>query len=307
LKQVFGGHPTQDTVQADPFITGSVASLCDMKVAKPINCGAAFLWALISSTDRNLYQEESSGLRYLDANRRMYTSKAFKVMGAPQDNYMALTPGKKIPPKELVYDVADTPHCVGSEYMAQRKAAKPDDENQPAPIEPRALAGLRDDDVLYIFGHGNHRGGMLVYKVPVPSSHPVQDGQQAEQPGVCAHGTHYERWYVDPNALAALLRDDGPPITHKYIEMWMCYGAGVAISGEQTVQTFCGRLAGNLGSFGYHKIQVRGVIGLTYPDLSINPSLTPREGNLIINAAVNNNVNPTASGHAKLYPSFAAK
>jgi hypothetical protein len=198
LKRVYGGRDGQNFVEPDPFITGSVASLCDLKGATPINCGTAFLWALISSTDRNLYQEESTGLRYFDANRKMYTSKAFKVMGAPQDNYAALTPGKKIPPKELVYDVPDTPHCVGSEYMAQRKAAKPDEGNQPAPNEPRALAGLRDDDVLYIVGHGNHRGGMLVYKVPVPSSHPVQDEQQAKQQGVCAHHTHFERWYVDP-------------------------------------------------------------------------------------------------------------
>jgi hypothetical protein len=267
---------------------------------------------MITSAERDVYTSASSGVRYLDRDRKMYTSKAFKLLGAPQDNYMGLKPGKPNPPKELVYDVADTPHCVGSEYMAQQKGKPlaPNDQNQPARIEPQALAGLQDDDILYIVGHGNQRGGTLTYKVPVPSSHPVQDEQEAErQPGVCAAGEHLEKWYVDPATLAALLVDEGLPITHKKIEMVMCYGAGMALAGEQTVQPFCQRLAGALGGYGYKRINVRGTLGLVMSDLSINPSLTPsREGgNLIINTGVKHQVKPNASGHAKLYRSFAAK
>jgi hypothetical protein len=167
-------------------------------------------------------------------------------------------------------------------------------------------------------GHGNQRGGTLTYKVPVPSSHVVQDQQVAEhQPGACPiSGTHFEKWYVDPLALAALLRDEGLPKTHKHIEMWMCYGAGVALAGEQTVQSYCQRLAGALGGFGYSRIQVRGVLGLTYPDLSINPALRPanplinareKEGQLIISTGDENKVKPNTPAHAKLYRTFAAK
>jgi hypothetical protein len=83
-------------------------------------------------------------------------------------------------------------------------------------------------------------GPKSAYKVPVPSSHVVQDGQVAEhQPGARP-------------VPAALLRDEGLPKTHKHIEMWMCYGAGVALAGEQTVQSYCQRLAGALGGFGLH-------------------------------------------------------
>jgi len=248
----------------------------------------------------------------------MYTSKAFKVLGAPQDNYMALTAGTRTAPKELAYDRGEDPHCIGSEYSAQRKPAEPADQNRPARIELLPLEHLRDDDILYIVGHGNQRGGTLTYKVPVPGSHRVQDARVPErQPAVCTvPDKHFEKWYVDPTALAALLRDEGLPKTHKHIEMWMCYGAGMALAGEQTVQSYCQRLAGALGGFGYKRIQVRGVLGLTYPDLSINPALRhfdpssdgpEKAGQLIIPVGDENRVMPNTAAHGKLYRTFAAK
>jgi len=88
----------------------------------------------------------------------------------------------------------------------------------------------------------------------------------------------------------------------------MCYGAGMALAGEQTVQPFCQRLAGALGAFGYKKIYVRGTLGLVMSDLSINPSLTPGpQGNLIIHSGDRHKMMPNTSAHAKLYRTFAAK
>jgi hypothetical protein len=297
-------------------MTESVSTLCNQKGVVPINCGRAFRWVMITTTEMDVYTSECSGMRYLDANRKMYTSKAFKVLGAPQDNYMALTAGPRTPPKELAYDVNDVRRCIGTEYSAQRKTFDSDAQDQPARIELRPLEHLRDDDLLYLVGHGNQRGGTLCYKVPVPAYHRVQDQRVAEaQPGVCGiTSTHNEKWYVDPLALAALLRDEGLPKTHKLIEMWMCYGAGMALAGEQTVQSYCQRLAGALGGFGYKRIKVRGVLGLTYGDLSINPSLRPynpsvdapeKAGQLVISMA--DKVMPNTPAHAKLFRTFAAK
>jgi hypothetical protein len=68
---------------------------------------------MITTTEMDVYTSESTAMRYFDGDRKMYASKAFRQLGAPQDNYMALTPGKKNPPKELAYDVQDSPHCIG--------------------------------------------------------------------------------------------------------------------------------------------------------------------------------------------------
>jgi len=98
--------------------------------------------------------------------------------------------------------------------------------------------------------------------------------------------------------------------------MWMCYGAGMALAGEQTVQSYCQRLAGALGGFGYKRIQVRGVLGLTLSDLSINPALRPfnplidgqeKAGQLIISVGDENRVKPNTRAHEGLYRTFAAK
>ena len=112
---------------------------------------------------------------------------------------------------------------------------------------------------------------------------------------------------MDPLTLAALLVDDGLPITHKNIEMVMCYGAGISLSKEQTVQSFCARLAGALGAYGYKQIKIRGTVGLVMSDLSVNPSLTPRaDGKLTINTGDKHQVKPTDPGHGKLFRTFAA-
>jgi hypothetical protein len=136
--------------------------------------------------------------------------------------------------------------CTAAEYLAQPKGKVLLQNNQ-APAEPngaKPLASLQADDILYIVGHGNPLGATLTYKVPPPASHPVRDrGLGGEQPGRCANGEHLERWHVDPNTLAALLVDEGLPTTHENIEMVMCYGAGLSLTSEQTVQPFCQRLA----------------------------------------------------------------
>ena len=318
VRKVLGGKDSVNRCLPDDFRKGSVETLCNQKGVTPINCGHAFRWVMITSQEMEVYTSKSSGMRYLDADRKMYTSKAFKVLGAPQDNYMALTAGTRTAPKELAYDRGEDPHCIGSEYSAQRKPAEPADQNRPARIELLPLEHLRDDDILYIVGHGNQRGGTLTYKVPVPGFHRVQDASVAQrQPAVCTvPDKHFEKWYVDPTALAALLRDEGLPKTHKCIEMWMCYGAGMNLAGEQTVQSYCQRLAGALGGFGYKRIQVGGVLGLTYPDLSINPTLRPfnplidgreKAGQLIISAGDENKVKPNTPAHAKLHHTFGAK
>jgi hypothetical protein len=317
IKEVSGRYE-RNRCTPDPFMADSVETLCNHRGVAPINCGRALRWVMITSTEMEVYTSRSSGIRYLDKDRKMYTSKAFKVLGAPQDNYMAHTAGTRTPTKELAYNINDVPHCIGAEYSAQRRVFDQNVQNQPARVELRPLEHLHDDDLLYIVGHGNQRGGTLTYKVPVPAAHRVQDQQVAErQPAVCAvTDKHFEKWYVDPLALAALLMDEGLPKSHKEIEMWMCYGAGMTLPGEQTVQSYCQRLAGALGGFGYKRIKVRGVVGLTYGDLSINPTLRPfnpsidgpeKKGHLIISVGDENKVMPNTAAHGKLYRTFAAK
>jgi hypothetical protein len=292
-KRVHNGQVSPNMTHPDIFMTGAVGALCRSGGTTPVNCGRALRWVLLSTGDRQTYK-----------------SKAFKRLGAPQENLVGLKPGMPKPPKELEYDGDHTAQCLAAEYMAQPKRMTPAPKigNQPEKIEPKALSGLQPDDILYIVGHGNQRGGTLTYKVAPLSSHPVRDEAiDADQPGKCKEREHLERWYVDPLTLAALLVDDGLPITHKNIEMVMCYGAGMSLAKEQTVQSFCGRLAGALGAYGYKKIKVRGTVGLVMSDLSVNPSLTPRaDGKLTINTGDEHEVKPTDPRHGKLFRTFKA-
>jgi hypothetical protein len=141
----------------------------------------------------------------------------------------------------------------------------------------------------------------------------VKDG---DQPGACNNSEHLEKWYVDPTTLAALLMAEGLATTHKNIEMVMCYGAGLAASNEQTVQPFCQRLAGALFGFGYNQIKVVGAVGLVMGgDLSVNPSITPRETlekgkvkmKLIINTSRNQYVLATNANYKKLFQTFSSR
>jgi len=114
---------------------------------------------------------------------------------------------------------------------------------------------------------------------------------------------------VDPPTLAALLLAEGLPTTHKNIEMVMCYGGGLSLSSEQTVQPFCQRLAGALSGFGYKEIIVRGTVGLVMSNLAVNASLTRSDDGkkLIINYGDSHQVKPTDPGHGKLFRTFASK
>ena len=73
-----------------------------------------------------------------------------------------------------------------------------------------------------------------------------------------------------PTTLAALLVSEGLPKTHKNIEMVMCYGAGLGLSNEQTVQPFCQQLAGALAGFGYTEIKVTGADAVMYLTLTLD-------------------------------------
>jgi hypothetical protein len=292
-KRVHNGYDHSNTAYPDIFMTGAVGALCSSNGATPVNCGRTLRWVLLST-----------------GHRQTHTSKAFKRLGAPQENLLGLKPGMPKPPKELEYDVDHTPQCLAAEYMAQPKRMTPAPKigNQPEKIDPTALSGLQRDDILYIVGHGNQRGGTLTYKVAPRASHPVRDEAiDADQPGTCKEREHQERWYVDPLTLAALLVDDGLPITHKKIEMVMCYGAGIRLAKEQTVQSFCARLAGALGAYGYKQIEICGTVGLVMSDLAVNPSLTPRaDGKLTINTGAKHQVKPTDPGHGNLFRTFTA-
>ena len=110
---------------------------------------------------------------------------------------------------------------------------------------------------------------------------------------------------MGPITLAALLVDEGLPITHQNIEMVTCYGAGLSLTTEQTVQSFCQRLAGALSGFGYKQIKVRGTFGMVMgTDLSVNPSLTPaRDGKKLV-VDPNKNVELNDPRHKDLFVTY---
>jgi hypothetical protein len=123
--------------------------------------------------------------------------------------------------------------------------------------------------------------------------------------------TDRNEWHVDPTTLAALLVDEGLPITHQNIEMIMCYGTGLSLTSQQTVQSFCQRLAGALSGFGYKQIKVRATFGMAMgPDLSVNPSLTPTStlvGKKLVEKLVidpNKNVTPNDPHHQDLFVTY---
>jgi len=290
-KTVVNGS-VSDSVEDDHFMTGAVTALFESKGAAPLDCGRYLRWIQLSSMGRSTQ------------------GKAFELLGTPQQNLLALKAGDKPKaPKALQYgNGVHLQPCLATEYFAQVKGKVLPSNNQ---VQAEAngakpLAGLQAEDILYIVGHGNPLGATLTYKVPPPASHPVRDRAiGGGQPGRCANDEHQERWHVDPNTLAALLVDEGLPSSHENIEMVMCYGAGLSLTSEQTVQPFCQRLAGALSGLGYRRIKVRGAYGLVIgPDLAVNPSLRLEGKKLIINP--NRQVNPTDQDYEKLFHSFAS-
>jgi hypothetical protein len=82
---------------------------------------------------------------------------------------------------------------------------------------------------------------------------------------------------------------------------------GLSLTSEQTVQSFCQRLAGALSGFGYKQIKVRGTFGMVMgPDLSVNPSLTPTltpvGKKLVVDP--NKNVEPNDPRHKDLFVTY---
>jgi hypothetical protein len=298
---------------SDSFMDGAVKSLLAQS-AEGLDCTVNLNWIQISADDRK------------------HTSKALKVMGAAQDNMLTKKagdklvgakgkdaqgnvikiPGKSQGPKDLDYDEVQQPMCMAAEFLAQLMPPPPAVPKQgaPEPIPARtsekgALGELQKDDVLYIVGHGNQRGGTMTFKCPPPESHLVRD-KGSKQPG-CETQEHQEKWYIDPHTLASLLLAEGLPKTHKMLELVMCYGAGMNLADEQVVQPYAQRLAGALTAFGYGKIQVRSAKGLVVgPTLAVNPTLTPKDGKLIINTKTGD-VKPGDSGYGKLFQTFKGK
>jgi len=273
----------------DEFMTGAVNALCDTKGAIPVNCGRALRWVPVRGTQA--------------------PSKAFQLLGMPQQNLLAVNPGNKPKaPKGLQFGNQHWEVCLAAEYLAHTKGkvVPPNDQDRAQPNEAKALARLQADDILCILGHGNALGATLTYKFAPPAAHRVKDEAiKAYQPGLCATHDHLEKWHVDANTLAALLADEGLPITHQVIEMAMCFGAGLSLSNEQTVQPFCQRLAGALSGLGYKQIKVRGALGLMIgSDLSVNASLTPQGNKLVIDPE--RNVRPTDPDHEKLFVTFTS-
>lgn len=300
-KEIVGQNSRADAKE-DAFMTGAVKALANIKGAKPLDCGQYLLWARLSS------------------GKTAPKSKVIKKFGSPMENILSLKAGQNPQaPNELDYDRAHSSPCVAAEYIGQARPVlkRPQNEDHPEPPVKKTLAGLRSDDTLYIVGHGNPLGATLAYKCPPPASHPVRDKARDEvQPGTCNNSEHVEKWYVDPTTLAALLLAEGLPATHKNIEMVMCYGAGLAVRNEQTVQPFCQRLAGTLSGFGYSKIKVRGAVGLVLGgDLSVNPSFTRREvikdgkakTKLIINTSANQYVQANNPNYKKLFQTFSGR
>jgi hypothetical protein len=286
-KTIWQGSEATNEVDDDAFMTGAVTALCSTKGAIPLDCGHALRWVAVRS--------------------RQPQSKAFQILGVPTQNLLAMKPGNKpTAPKATLYGFASQSQpCLADECMATSKGnvLVANNQNQAQANEAKPLALLQADDMLYVVGHGSALGASLTYKCPPPASHLVKDGARAAdgQSG-CGNSEHLERWYCDANTLAALLIDEGLPTTHQNIEMVMCFGAGLSISSEQTVQPFCQRLAVALSNLGYKQIKVRGARGLVIgADLSINPSLIPRKNHLVIDPA------KKVLGNEKLIVTFTGK
>jgi hypothetical protein len=286
-KRVFEGRDSINEHQPDQFMTGALIALCEARGAIPLNCGRALRWVPVRGSAAN--------------------TKAFQLLGMPQQNLLAVNAGDKPKaPKTLQYGNSQWHLCLAAEYIGhlKGKVIPPNGQDGGQLNEQRTLSRLQANDVLCIVGHGNALGATLTYKIAPPGSHKVKDNAiKKYQPGFCETDDHLEKWHVDANTLAALLVDEGLPITHQNIEMVMCFGAGLSLANEQTVQPFCRRLAGALSGFGYKQIKVRGALGLmSGSDLSVNASLTPNGKYLRIDPS--RNVTPDQPEHANLFVTF---
>jgi len=220
-----------------------------------------------------LMQEIETKATFLDCGKELAwveydkNAKAFKLLGSPRENILARKidlqkkkhPAPK-PPRDLQREVQLPPDCITKKWVAtpsRHIVAKP------------ALLRLNDGDTLYIVGHGNPRGGELIYK--------TQAKNACERKDCPASGTperHWETWSIDPVTLAYLLESEKlkPEIKIK-IELLMCFGAGLSLEKEQTVQPYAERLLDAMQGLGFRKIKVSGVKGLILKDRRVEMGL----------------------------------
>ena len=196
-------------------------------------------------------------LQWLDTDD---AKKALQLLGTPADNMLAIdleTPAGPLPnlvPREIK-SIRTPLYCSPRTIVGLPNARQVGNES---------LAGVASHDRLIILGHGNPRGGGIVYKAPsaavcgeVSCNLPLAD--------------HKDKYTVDPSCLSALLEEDGLPKNHVHIECMMCFSAGLSDEALQTVQPYAQRLAEALRARSYSKVTVAGSRGMV-----IGPRMTAR-------------------------------
>ena len=203
----------------DTYLTGAVAKLEELYTAKIIDCGKQLRWVLVGEH-----------------------KKAWELLGTPRDNMLSRVEGLAAdPPPDMAFeelkDFDQSPPPVPKKmFLAMPGLTPAPGEAAPKP----ALKDLDANDILYIVGHGNARGGAMIYK----------------------WNSSEEVYIVDPTTLATHLIDEELPANHKVIHAVMCFGGGIADETLQTVQPFAERLANNLKDRGREKIKVVGATGI---------------------------------------------
>jgi hypothetical protein len=127
----------------DPYLTGAVAKLEELYTAKIIDCGKQLRWILVGEH-----------------------KKAWELLGTPRDNMLSKVEGLAAdPPPDMAFeqlkDFDQSPPPVPQKmFLAMPGLTPAPGEAAPKP----ALKDLDANDILYIVGHGNVRGGAMVHK-----------------------------------------------------------------------------------------------------------------------------------------------
>lgn len=238
-----------DAFPGDPYVIDMVATLQN-KGAIATDCRQSLRWIEIpvpAGQADALHPTGPAGAAAAPAAAN-HRHKAFKVLGLPKDNVLALQPGGSMTPPVLSLGVDLVP-CTAPQYMAQPMSSS---------ARTRALAGIAKGDTLYIVGHANAMGGSLMYKCPALGHEVSVRGG----PG-CQGWEHSEKRHIDPVTLASLLINEGLPEGISFdIAVVACFSGGLDNPDWQTVQPYAQRLAGTLTARKY-PCRVYGATGLT--------------------------------------------
>jgi hypothetical protein len=256
----------------DEAITGAVEGIKERFDATLLDCGrqSQLRWVAVE-LDKEREKDRASGVRRARKGPPPDKKYIWELVGTPKENMLSKVAGlpAKAPTETVPLEDYGTnpPKSDWKIFLAQPSVSKtaaatgpvkgagsydlPElpplkDELDGGAGELPTLEDVRDDDILFIIGHGNARGGALMYnKFAKPKSAEVN-----------------ELYIVDPTTLATQLQDEGLPDSHKVIHAFMCFGGGIADETLQTVQPFAQRLAGDLKAGGYKKIKVVGATGI---------------------------------------------